>query len=156
MFEGYSLPPSAGWTLPNVNRYPKIEIAPTLRSYFGFKSQTVFPEAQTIQLDPNTNAPLNLSFLSDTYPVVSPVFCYQFACNMINSPFSSNPQIFHQMPLTKGFGSLIEDSNQADNWLSIVPASYQFLDITVFDDDGQVFVPNDPEFSMSIMFRYDE
>ena len=40
---GYSLPASAGWTLPTNNTYPQLILSDGLKTLFGFNTQKTFP-----------------------------------------------------------------------------------------------------------------
>lgn len=148
---GYSLPSSVNWSMPISPKYPQIILCDGLRKLFGFKSQTTFPLSQT----PN---PLqNLSFLSDTYPVLSPIFCYVLTCNLLNNSINHVPSILCQIPLTESFGKLIHNTNPSSIMLNICPGRYNFIEIQIFDQNlNPLTTLIDPELTLSLNIEIDE
>ena len=150
--DGFKLPDNCGWTLPTTGqiKYPKITLPAGFMKILGFKSQSSFPANQT------GSTATNLTFLSDTTPVLSNTFAYSIGCNMINSKFSLNPSIFFQIGLTKSFGELISESMPTVHLYTVYPAKYTKLEITIHDDDENAITPLDPEFRIQLILEYDE
>lgn len=145
---GYQIPVGATWTLPAVNTYPQLILSDGLRKLFGFKAQNTFPLTQAVP-----TPAVNAGFTSDTYPILSPVFTYLLTCNLVTSIVSSVPTLFYQIPLTKGFGSLISETISQNNGLTINPSIYNFIEITLLDQDYNSLMLIDPELTISLVLE---
>lgn len=150
MVDGYKLPIGATWTLPDDPTYPQLILSDGLRKLFGFKSQVEFPLSQTVSLPA-----VNKSFVSDTYPVLSPIFCYMLGCNLIHSPFNPVPNVFYQIPLSNGFGGLIKESSAGSAMLNIHPSKYNAIEITIYDQFLNPLVLLDPEITVTLIIEFD-
>jgi hypothetical protein len=106
MPSGLTYPAGATWTLPVSRAYPQLILSPGLQRLFGMPNQSIFPLTQ-IPPVVNGSTVLTQSFLSTSYPILSPVFAYVLGLNLVNSALSANPQIVTQVPLTASYGSLI-------------------------------------------------
>lgn len=155
MPSGYALPADATWSLPAQPTYPQITLSSGLQSIFGLTSQASFPTSQTIQTT-GTGVPLNLSFLSNTYPIISPVYSYSLGCNLIMNSFNTNPQLFCQIPLTEEFGKLITQHFSVSKMLTVRPGVYSFIEIQMYDQNGAPLVLIDPEMSLALVLEFDE
>jgi hypothetical protein len=144
---GFQLPSGATW-LQTTNKYPQLILSPGLRKLFGFTSQTSFPTSQTV---PATA--VNVAFTSNTYPVLSPVFTYLLTCNMVSSNVSPVPTLFYQVPLTKSFGSLISETVAQTNGITINPSIYNFIEITLLDQEYNSLSLIDPELTISLVIE---
>jgi hypothetical protein len=71
----YQKPVGSIWNFPFVNTMVRLTINANLKSYFG-TTQTTFGEITPAQ---------NISYLSNTCPIVSPVFSIYLGCNLIVS-----------------------------------------------------------------------
>ena len=149
MPSGYTYPDGATWSLPVQPTYPQIILSPGLMKIFGFKSQSQFPPSQTVTTVENK------SYLSDTYPVLSPVFAYTLGCNWVNSPFSQDPRVLYSVPLSKSFGELLNAELSNSTLVSVFPRSYTTLDIYIMDQDLNPIVLVDPEISITLILEYD-
>lgn len=145
---GYSIPTGATWTLPVSAMYPQLILSSGLRKLFGFKEQTSFPLSQSAG-----STPVNVGFISDTFPILSPIFTYMLTCNMISSNVSPVPTLFYQIPLTKSFGSLISETVIDQTGLSINSSIYNFIEITLLDQDYNTLSLIDPELTISVVIE---
>lgn len=152
---GFQIPSGATWTLPTQAKYPKLTLSSGLQSIFGMTAQSQFPVSQTIQTT-SSGVPKNLAFLSNTYPVLSPVFCYVLGCNLINNSVNANPTIFAQIPLTSGYGNLVTQMFSVSKMLSVNEGKYQYIDIMVYDQNLTPLVLTDPEMSLSLLIEFDD
>ena len=148
---GYSKPSNASWNMPTVNTYPQIILSSGLRTLFGFTSQTTFPLSQTVPATPK-----NLTFLSDTYPIISPVFNYTILCNMVNSRVSQVPTHLYSIPLTADFGHLIKNEGVSMHGVSVMPIVYNFIEIQFVDQNYNVIDLRDPELSATFILRIED
>jgi hypothetical protein len=139
-----------GWTLPTVPKYPQIILSSKLMKLFGFKTTSIFPS--------NTDASLkqNITYVSDTYPVLNDTFSYVLSCNMVNNPYSRQADALHMIPLTAAYGGLIDNNPATTNWLSIYESQYTELQIMLYNQDFKPFVPLDPELSLTLIIELDE
>lgn len=144
----YSIPAGATWSMPSVNTYPQLILSAGLQKIFGFTQQTSFPPSQTVPA-----IPVNVGFVSNTYPVLSPIFTYMLTCNMISSNVSTVPTLFYQVPLTKSFGSLISETVSQANGLTINPSIYNFIEITLLDQEYNTLSLIDPELTISLVIE---
>ncbi len=145
---GFQIPTGATWTMPASNTYPQLILNTGLRKLFGFKTQTSFPVSQSAG-----STPVNVGFISDTFPILSPIFTYMLTCNMISSNVSPVPTLFYQIPLTKGFGSLISETVIDQTGLSINSSIYNFIEITLLDQDYNTLSLIDPELTISVVIE---
>lgn len=141
---GYTQPVGASWSYPVSATTPQIQLNDGLKKLFGFKTQILFP------LTPQTT---NQTFICDGNPLLSPVFCYVFACNLINTPLSQMPTIMHQMPITAEFGGLIT-SQQPSEFIDIADQSTSEIRITMLDQNLNSLRMNDPELSLVLNIKY--
>lgn len=147
---GYVIPNGANWSLPSTAKYPQLVLSSGLMKMFGFKQQSVFPSSSS-----TANGLTNLSFLSETYPILSPVFTYIIGCNLMNSPYSNLSTQFFAIPLTAGFGSLIHETMGSYALLDVSPGIYSNIVITLHDQEFNPIIPEDPELSLSLIFQHD-
>lgn len=155
MPSGYAIPSGATWTLPAQPTYPQITLSAGLQSIFGITSQSVMPDSQTIQTTA-TGVPKNLTYLSNTYPVLSPVFVYVVGCNLISNSVNANPTIFAQIPLTASYGEMITQTFSVSKMLTVSKGKYTFIELTLYDQNLTPLVLVDPEISLSLMLEFDE
>lgn len=121
---GYTLPVGATWSFPVTPITPQLLIADDLRSYFGFKSQTLFP------LTPQST---NQTISSDSYPTINFVFAYLLTCNLINTPLSLEPSLFTQITVNTQFGGLMQMQSTHDSSVNIADGSYSEIVIKLLD-----------------------
>jgi len=145
---GFQLPTGATWTLPASATYPQLILSTGLIKLFGFKTQLSFPTSQTVG-----TSPVNVGFISDTFPILSPIFTYMLTCNMITSDVSPVPTLFYQIPLTKSFGSLISETVIDQTGLTINSSIYNSLEITLLDQDYNTLSLIDPELTISVVIE---
>ena len=175
MPSGYSYPinmPVGQWTIQSSEKYPQIILSKGLQTLFGFSSQNTFPLSQTAVVNNGINVgtdsdgnPLtgstpyvvNQSFLSDTYPVLSPTFSYLLTCNLVDSGKISNiPTLFFQIPITSSYGKLISATvGNNGTGVSINPTVYNFLELSILDNNYNSIVFNDPELVISLLIQFE-
>jgi hypothetical protein len=156
---GYSLPPNATWSLPTANagRFCQITFCPGLLTLLGFsQSQATYPSSRIPTTDELGATATTLSFSSVTYPVLSPTFCIQLGCNLVSSGFQVNGGIFHQVPLSSSWGELISQTLGNQRLVKCVPARYQYIEISLYLQDGSPLVPLDPELVLTLMLEVDD
>lgn len=144
---GYSLPSGVNWSFPNTPKTPQLVLSSGLQTLLGFNKQTTFPTT------PQTT---NQTFLSTTYPIISPVFCYIFTTNLLNSRYNAVPTVLYQLPLTASYGSLITVTNQAEQKLSIRDGTYSFVEIQLWDQFYNLLDLQDPELVLALIIETDE
>jgi len=140
----YTIASGATWSFPVSATTPQIQLNAGLQKLFGFKSQLLFP------LTPQSS---NQIFVSDTYPILSPIFCYIFTCNLINTKFSQSPNLFYQIPIKSDFGGLI-DIQQRSAFIDVAEGSYNNITIQLLDQNLNPLQLNDPELSLTISLEY--
>ena len=153
---GYKLPDFSGnlvqqWSLPTTPTYPQLILSPGLQTLFGFTSQNTFPLSQTTPTNP-----VNVTFISDGYPVISPIFCYILTCNMVESKLSLVPNIFFQVPLTAKFGDMISSTTPSLTGLSVIPTIFNYIEISILDQNYNSLVLKDPELTISLILEIEE
>ena len=149
--ENYIKAKNATWNMPSVNTYPQLILSTGLRRLFGFTSQTTFPASQTVSTPAK-----NLTFLSNTYPILSPIFNYTILCNMVNSRVSQVPTHLYSIPLTAEFGFLIKNEGVSMHGVSVMPIVYNFIEIQFVDQEYNVIDLRDPEISLTFILRIED
>lgn len=137
---GYTLPSGASWAFPGSATTGQIQISTGLMTLLGFDTQVLFP---------TTTQSTNQTFVSDRRPIVSPVFCYLFTCNLINTGFSALPDLFYQLPIKSAFGELL-DSDVQNDYVDVAPRSYNEINILLFDQNQNPLEILDEEFAMTL------
>jgi len=146
---GFSVPPNATWTFPTVKTEPILGL-PTaeIRSLLGFSksflSQSTYPSGTAI------------TYLSDSLPTLSPVFCYIFTTNLLSSRYNSVPTVLYQLALTSSFGSLIDIKNIQEQKLSIREGIYSYIEIQLWDQNYNPLQMNDPELVITLIIETDD
>jgi hypothetical protein len=134
---GYQIPVGATWTFPSVNTMVRLTINSNLKSYFG-TTETTFGSITPAQ---------NMNYLSANgiCPVVSPVFSIYLGCNLIVSDFNQIGNLFSQFPISAAYGNLIKIESSIDALISIKEGIYSEILITLWDQDNNALIFNDPE-----------
>jgi hypothetical protein len=154
MPSGLTYPAGATWTLPVSRAYPQLILSPGLQRLFGMLNQSTFP---TTQVPPTVNgsAVLTQSFLSTSYPILSPVFAYVLGLNLINSGLATNPTIIAQIPLTAAYGGLITNTLPISTMFDISPGKYQFVELSIYDQNLAPLVLVDSEICVNLVLQWD-
>jgi len=146
----YSQPATPGWTKPTVNTYPTITFSTNLEKLLGFDTSiTTYPASTTVGTESSK------SFLSVTYPVLSPIFTYIVTCNLINNRLSQVPNLFHQIPLNKAYGQLLNETLGATEGLSCEETTFNYLEISFLDQNYNFLQRADPDMTMSVLLTMD-
>ena len=142
---GYQKAPSATWSFPATNTMNKITINSNLKSYFG-TTQTTFGDITPAQ---------NMNYISNTCPIVSPVFSIFLCCNLIVSEFNQVANLFSQFPISSSYGNLIKIESSIDSLISIKEGIYSEIIITVWDQDNKPLIFIDPEMTLFLIISTD-
>lgn len=148
---GYKLPTFTSgqtpWTWPTSAQTPQIVLSQGLGSILGYTSLTL----------PTTSQSTNTSILSQKTPVLSPVNLYTVTCNLLNSNFSINPELFFQVPLGgTGYGYLVQLNSTSLAQLNIHKGSYNSIDIKLFDQNMNPITVIDNELSLVLYVDQEE
>ena len=72
-----------------MNTYPMITFSTNLEKLLGFDTTiTTYPRTTTVPAGESSK-----SFLSPTYPILSPVFTYILTCNLVHNKLSNIPNL---------------------------------------------------------------
>jgi hypothetical protein len=146
----YSQPSTPGWTKPSVNTYPTIIFNTNLEKLLGFDTSIVaYPSSTTVGTESSK------SFLSVTYPVLSPIFTYIVTCNLINNRLSQIPNLFHQIPLNKAYGQLLNETLGSSEGLTCEDTTFNYLEISFLDQNYNFLQRADPDMTMSVLLTMD-
>jgi len=138
---GYQKPSGATWNFSSTNTMNKITINQNLKSYFG-TTQTTFGEITPTQ---------NISYLSTSCPIVSPVFSIFIGYNLIMSNYNLIPNLFSQFPISSSYGGLIKIESSIDALISISPGIYSEISISLWTQDNQPLIFTDPEMAVFLI-----
>jgi hypothetical protein len=75
---------------------------------------------------------------------------------MVSNAVNVNPSIFHQCPLNASWGELISQTISSPRLVKAVPARYQYIEISLFDQSLAPLIPLDPELVLSLLVEVDE
>jgi hypothetical protein len=142
---GYTKPSSASWNWPLQNKMVQLTINSNLKQYFGMSSRTIFGNETVVK---------NYQYLSDTTPIISPVFSYIITANIICSNFNQVPTVLSQFPVTASFGNLINVQSVMDSRIDIKEGLYHELIIQLWDQNFNPLVFQDPELTLFIIVEY--
>ena len=145
---GASLPSGATWSFPSTSESPQITINSGLGKIFGFTQNLAFPPNPTTQSTP-------YSYISDTTPILSPVYAYVISCNLLNTSLSpTHNNILGQIPITASFGSLIQYNTYTPSKINIHPSKYSQVIIKFLDQNLNPLILNDPEITLILEIDY--
>jgi hypothetical protein len=136
---GFTQPATPGWSYPATNTCPTLTISSGLGTLLGLAAGTY-----------GTGSVNNVN-LSTITPNISPVNSYVFCCNLLNNPYSvplSN--IFYTVPLSAGFGAIVEDKQPALVWNDICDSTYQTIEIQLYDQNFNNLIINDYDFTITL------
>jgi hypothetical protein len=134
---GYQIPAGATWVFPASNTMVKLTINQNLQSYFGITNYLTFGD--------NVIPVKNMNYLSNTCPIVSPVFSIFLGCNLIVSDFNQIGNLFCQFPISSSYGSLIKVESSIDTQLSIKEGIYSEILLSLWDQSNKPLIFQDPE-----------
>jgi hypothetical protein len=154
MPSGLTYPAGATWTLPTTPTYPQLILSPGLQRLYGMLTQSTFPLSQTPPVE-NGSTVLYQSFLSTSYPILSPVFCYVLGLNLVNSGLAANPTIVTQIPLTAAYGSLITNTLPISVMFDVCPGKYSFVELSIYDQNLSPLVLVDSEICVNLVLSWD-
>jgi hypothetical protein len=143
---GYQKAVGATWNFPSSNTMNKIEINSNLKSYFG-TTQTLFGDITPAQ---------NMNYLSNICPVVSPVFSIYLGCNLIVSDLNQIANLFCQFPISCSYGNLLKIDSSIDALISIKESIYSEILITLWDQDNNPLIFQDPEMTCFLIVDQSE
>ena len=148
---GYQIPSGATWSVPSQNIYPQLILSQGLRTMFGFSTQTTFPVSQSV-----SNPAKNLSFLSDSYPVITPQFVYNILCNMVSSRANQVPNHFYSIPVNVEFGKALTNQTSSMKGVTVNSVVYNFVELTFVDQDYKYLDLRDPEISVNLLITIED
>ena len=122
---------------------PQITIGQNLGTYFGLPAGR-YPTS--------TNAIIPQNFVSADYalsPSVSVVDSYIIGCSMITNNLSNPNNFLYQIPLTAGLGEMIQIQPLLV-WNEITPGQHFTVDITLYDQSGNLLQNKDPSFCLTL------
>jgi hypothetical protein len=153
---GYSLP-SNTFSLPSPAQTPFLYFpaAPpskygSFASIFGFPNSTFFPNSAIT----NTNgASVSSQTLSATgyVPCLNPITTYIFTCNLVSNQYCNPDNLFFQMPINAAYGDLMV-YNSYPIFITARSSSYQYIEISIYDQFLNNLVLNDSEFNITILW----
>ena len=126
---GYQIPSGASWVFPSSNTMVKLTTNQNLQSYFGITNYLTFGDITPVK---------NMNYLSNTCPIVSPVFS-------IVSDFNQIGNLFCQFPISSSYGNLIKVESSIDTQLSIKEGIYSEITISLWDQSNRPLIFQDPE-----------
>jgi len=144
---GYTVPSGASWTFPASNTMVTLTINQNLQSFFGITNQLTFGNITPVQ---------NMHYLSNTCPIVSPVFSIFLGCNLIVSDFNQIGNLFSQFPISAAYGNLIKIESSIDALISIKEGIYSEIVITLWDQNNKPLIFQDPELTVFLIITTDE
>ena len=149
-WNSYTQPATPGWSKPSVNTYPTITFNTNLEKLLGFDTTiTTYPASSTVGSESSK------SFLSPTYPILSPVFTYILTCNLVHNKLSNVPNLFHQVPLDKPYGSLLCATLPIGTGLTCNATQHNYLEICLLDQEYKPLQMVDPELTLTILISLD-
>jgi hypothetical protein len=141
---GYKPPSGATWSFPANNTLVQLTICPGLQSYFGLSNQATFPASLSDTVK-------NYQFLSNTTPIVSPVFSYILTTNIVQSNFNQVASVFAQFPINVQFGQLINITSVQDSRIDIRDGIYSGMIVQLWTQDFNPLVFQDPELTLFLI-----
>ncbi len=139
----YVKPTSASWSYPGVNSTPRITLCPGLKTLLGFNDALAYY--------PLTVQTTNFTRISDTYPILSPIFNYIICCNLIESKYNIVGDILCQVPINASFGNLISMNNAQSQMINIRDGNYSEIVITLYDQNYNLLQMQDPELILTLI-----
>jgi hypothetical protein len=147
----YTYPVSCPWLVQSTVKSPQLIINSGLQTFFGITSRNTFPLSSEL-----SSITSNVSYVSDTCPIVNPINSYILTCNLVSSYFSIPDNIFYSVPLTSGFGSLITINNSAIIYNSIREGIYNNIIIQFYDQNLATLQFVDKEIVLILSIDIDE
>lgn len=145
---GYTKPGSASWSYPSSNETPTISFCSGLLTLLGFKDGLISY--------PSVAQATNYTKVSDTYPVLSPIFNYIITCNLVESKFNNVPNILCQVPINASFGNLISLNNSQSQQINVRKGTYNEIVIQLWDQNYDILRMNDPEMILTLLIDSEE
>jgi hypothetical protein len=90
------------------------------------------------------------SFVSTITPVISPINSYIFACNLINNPYGTLSDHLGTVALSSSLGSIVQYKAPAIIPNEIFSGVYQYILITLYDQNYNFLQINDNEFNITL------
>jgi hypothetical protein len=147
----YTYPIGCPWAVQSTVKCPQLNINSGLQIFFGITSRSSFPLSSEL-----SGITSNVSYISDTCPIVNPINSYILTCNLISSYFSLPDNIFYSVPLTSGFGSLITINNSSIIYNSVREGIYNNIVIQLYDQNLSTLQFVDKEIVIILSLDLDE
>jgi len=157
---GYSMPSQNAFNLPSTTQTPFLYFpaSPSLNSkdyvygsyasIFGFPDSTFFPYSPVTN---STGSNGNSQTLSTLTPTLNPITTYIFTCNLVNNKYCNPPNLFFQMPINSAYGDMMV-YNSYPIFITARASSYQYIEISIYDQFLNNLVLNDSEFNITILW----
>jgi hypothetical protein len=143
---GLTKPSGATWSWPSSPTTPQVQFCPGLGKIFGFNKNYYYPPVVQSTA---------YSYLSDSCPIVSPVYSYILTCSLLNTNISTNiNNVLSQIPLNNSFGGLITLGNLIPQPISIYPSPYSSITIKFLDQNLNPLNLVDPEITLILVLEY--
>ncbi len=143
---GITKPAGATWSFPLTPTTPSLSINSELGKIFGFSKQLTFP--------PSTQSS-NYSAVSDTCPIISPVYTYVLTCNLLNTSIATNiNNVLSQIPLNNSFGGLVTLNNLLPMPIPIQSGHYSEIVIKFLDQNLNPIQLIDPEITLILVIEF--
>jgi len=94
-----------------------------------------------------------MNYLSNTCPIVSPVFSIFLGCNLIVSDFNQIGNLLCQFPISASYGNLIKVESSIDTQLSIKEGIYSEITISLWDQSNRPLIFQDPEMTCFLIIE---
>lgn len=136
---GYAKPSDATWNFPSSATSPQLTINSGIGTLLGFKETLTFPA---------TSSSATSSFLSDNYPLISPIDAYNITCSLINNKYSAIPNLLSTISLNAEFGERVTQASTNMVYIPVTPGRYNQVTITFLDNDYNALTLNDPTLTL--------
>lgn len=143
---GATKPSGATWSFPSSPVTPQLTVNSGLGKIFGFIKQLTFPLTQQNSI---------YSYVSDSCPIISPVYTCVLTCNLLNTSISTNiNNVLSQIPINNSFGGLITLNNLIPLPIPISPGHYSEIIIRFLDQNLNPISLIDPEITLILVIEY--
>ena len=139
----WTIPTGATWNFPTTAKTPQLTFTTNFGTLIGFDSGTF----------PSTPLNANQQYLSTFSPTISPISSIFLNCNLVSSPYSNPSNILGNTAITSAFGDLIQMKNNTPIYLSIVPASYNQIEINLLDQNFETLKIRDKEVVIVLVIK---
>lgn len=143
---GFSLPPSATWSLPATSQTPRITILNNgFQDIVGFYAGTYPPTS------PYTTT---YSKISDVAPQLNPISSIQITCSLASNPYSPQSKQIYAFGVPEVvFGGNILINTPEYAFQQIINGSYNQFVVEIIDQNGRPINLQDPQICIVLVIR---